>query len=79
MRESELMLGDGLLCQGHPVAAGSVFRWPHDTPHRYDNPTRRWQSILCVDSPRFIEADEIPVEGEPARIQPEPPWAPRSA
>jgi FolB domain-containing protein len=71
MRESELVLGDGLLCQNKPVAAGTVHRWPKDAAHCYHNPTDRYQSILCVDSPRFIESDEIPVSGAPADVQPE--------
>ena len=52
-----MMLTEGLLCQGKPVARGTSFRWPKDAPHRYDNPTDRWQSILCVDSPPFLEHD----------------------
>jgi dihydroneopterin aldolase len=71
MRESEMPLGDGLLVQGKPVGSGAVFRWPHDTPHRWDNPTDRWQTILCVDAPRFMPDDEIEVQGEPADIAPE--------
>ena len=68
MRESELLLSDGLLCQGEPVAAGTVFHWPLDTPHRYENPSGRYQTILCVDSPRFIPEDEIEVAtGEAAQ------------
>jgi FolB domain-containing protein len=59
MRESEMVLTRGLLCQGKPVAPGTVQQWPHGLPHSYRNPTRRYQSILCVDSPPFIEADEI--------------------
>ncbi len=74
MHESELILGDGLFCQDKPVPAGTVFRWPHEAPHRYDNPTDRWQSILCVDSPAFIPEDEIEVEGEPADVRPQPPF-----
>lgn len=74
MQESELVLSDGLLCQGKAAPLGSVFHWPAEAPHRYDNPTDRWQAILCVDSPRFIESDEIPVEGVPAAILPEPGW-----
>ncbi|MDB4977127.1 MAG: FolB domain protein [Myxococcaceae bacterium] len=66
MHESELVLGDGLLCQGKPVAAGTVFHWPHGAAHRYDNPTDRIQTVLCVDTPRFNPADEVEVEGEPA-------------
>lgn len=72
MQESEMVLGSGLLCQGRPVAAGTVHRWPHGAAHRYDNPSRRVQSILCVDSPRFMPEDEVAVEGEPARVQAEP-------
>lgn len=61
MREAEMVLGEGLLCQGNEVAAGSVFRWEKDAAHRYDNPTERWQTVLCVDSPRFIPSDEVEV------------------
>ncbi len=74
MRESELVLGDGLLCQGRPVTPGTVFRWPHDAPHRYDNPTERWQTVLCVDAPRFDPADEIEVDAPLADVAPEPTW-----
>lgn len=71
MQESEMVLGRGLLCQGRPVAAGAVHRWPLGAAHCYDNPTRRVQSILCVDAPSFIESDEIAVDGEPAEVRPE--------
>jgi len=66
-----MVLGKGLLCQGRPVAAGTVHRWPLGAAHCYDNPTRRVQSILCVDAPSFLESDEIPVDGEPALVRPE--------
>ncbi len=79
MRESEMVLGDGLLCQGKPVPRGSVHHWPLGAAHRYDNPTDRHQTILCVDAPRFFEDDEIPVEGEPADVQAAPPWPPPPA
>lgn len=65
MHESEMVLTRGLLCQGKPVAPGTVQQWPHGLPHCYRNPTRRYQSILCVDSPPFIEADEVPVMHSP--------------
>lgn len=74
MQESEMVLGDGLLCQGRACEPGTIHRWPKEAPHTYENPTDRWQSILCVDSPRFIEEDEIVVEGQPAGIEPERPW-----
>ncbi|HJL46842.1 MAG TPA: dihydroneopterin aldolase [Polyangiaceae bacterium LLY-WYZ-15_(1-7)] len=76
MRESEMVLTRGLLCQGSEVPPGTVHRWPRGAAHRYDNPSERWQSILCVDLPRFIPEDEIEVEGEPADVAPEPPWGP---
>ncbi len=80
MEESEMILGDGLLCQGKPVRPGTVFRWPKDAPHRYDNPSDRWQTILCVDSPPFSRQDEIQVDPELADaladVAPEPPFIP---
>jgi len=76
MQESEMVLGDGLLCQGEPCPAGTVHRWPLGAAHKYQNPTSRHQTILCVDSPRFIEEDEVEVSGEPARVPAERPWMP---
>jgi dihydroneopterin aldolase len=61
MMESEMVLTEGLLRQGAAAPPGSVRRWAHETPHRYDNPTDRWQAILCVDAPRFLADDEIEV------------------
>ncbi len=77
MQESEMVLGDGLLLSGVAVAAGTVHRWPHQAAHRYDNPTSRWQSILCVDTPRFLPEDEVEVSGEPTQVPSEPPFLPR--
>ena len=74
MCESEMVLGGGLLCQDKPAAVGSVRNWPLNFPHRYVNPTAVYQSILCVDRPPFLESDESPVEGLPARISVEPSW-----
>lgn len=76
MRESEMVLGDGLLCQGKPCPAGTVHRWPRGAAHTYSNPTERHQTILCVDSPRFIEEDEMEVDGKPADVPAEAPWVP---
>lgn len=72
MRESEMVLTSGLLCQDERVPVGTVHRWPLGAKHRYDNPTGRYQTILCVDSPRFIEGDEILTEGEPTHVPAEP-------
>ncbi|MBZ5708716.1 dihydroneopterin aldolase [Nannocystis pusilla] len=60
--ETELVLGDGLLLQGAPVLAGTAHTWPRAFPHRYDNPTDRQQSFLCIDRPAFIPTDEIEVD-----------------
>ena len=76
MRESEMVLSDGMLCQGAACAPGTIHRWPRGAAHVYENPTEQFQSILCVDLPKFIEADEIRVAGEPADVLPEPPWGP---
>lgn len=65
MNESEYVLTDGLYCQGEPAPAGTINRWPHGAAHYYENPTQREQSILCVDSPPFIEEDEVAAEGAP--------------
>ncbi len=75
MTESELVLTSGLLCQRAPVPSGTVHRWPKGAAHVYENPTEQWQSILCVDAPRFLESDEIPVEGEPAEVAGERAWS----
>jgi FolB domain-containing protein len=77
MQESEMVLGEGLLLSGKEVPQGAVHRWPHDAAHRYDNPTTRWQSILCVDTPPFVPEDEIEVTGEPTDVAPERPFLPR--
>jgi dihydroneopterin aldolase len=74
MRESEMVLSEGLLCQGRPVRPGTVHHWPLGAAHRYDNPTDRHQTILCVDAPPFIEDDEIEVDGEPAEVPEAPAW-----
>ena len=77
MQESEMILSEQLFCQGRPMQRGTVHRWPLDAPHTYANRSDHWQTILCVDSPPFLEEDEIPVEGEPADVAPEPAWPSR--
>lgn len=74
MKESEMILTEGLLVQGRPMPPGTVHRWPKGLAHRYDNPTDRWQSVLCVDSPPFIASDEIVVDGEPGDARAETAW-----
>jgi mannose-6-phosphate isomerase-like protein (cupin superfamily) len=68
MRESELILDDGLLQQGEPVAPGTAFAWPLGHIHAYRNPTGRPLRILCVDSPRFMPEDEVPLTDVPRLV-----------
>jgi hypothetical protein len=65
MRESELILDDGLLQQNQPVARGNAYAWPLGYVHAYRNPTDRPKRILCVDSPRFMPGDEVPLAVAP--------------
>jgi len=58
VEESELVLGAGLLLQGHAVGSGTAFHWPRGFPHRYDNPTGREQTVLCVARPRLMLSEE---------------------
>ncbi len=75
MSEAEMLLTDGLVVNGQAWPRGTVFHWPLETPHAHDNPTRRVQSVLCIDSPPFEEDDEVPVDGTPAHgVCPEDPW-----
>lgn len=68
MRESELILDDGLLQQGRPVARGSAFAWPLGHVHAYHNPTAQPRRILCIDSPRFMPEDEVPLTAVPPLV-----------
>ena len=68
MRESELILDDGLLQQGEPVAPGTAFAWSLGHIHAYRNPTGRPLRILCVDSPRFMPEDEVPLTDVPRLV-----------
>ena len=81
MRESEMILTDGLLCQGKKCPAGAVYRWPLGAAHGYENPSEYVQSILCVARPRFLEHDVTLVDGDPADVVSEVPLAaiPRSS
>jgi len=74
MQESEMVLGESILCQGEEAPAGTVRRWPLDAPHTYENASDDYQSILCVDCPPFDPDDEIVVDGPAAAVPPEPKW-----
>ncbi|MFO0597634.1 MAG: dihydroneopterin aldolase [Myxococcaceae bacterium] len=71
--ESELVLGDGFLLQGQPVAAGLAHTWPRGFAHRYENVTDVEQSFLCIDRPAFIPTDEVEVDVPVSKLtRPEP-------
>ena len=61
LEEHELVLSEGFLLQGQPIAAGRAFSWPQKVPHRYDNQTSEAQVILCIDLPAFYPEDEVVV------------------
>ena len=65
MQEHELILDDGLLQQERPVAPGLAFSWPLGYVHAYRNPTERPLRVLCIDSPRFMPEDEVPLTDAP--------------
>ncbi len=68
MRESELILDDGLLQQDRPVARGNAFAWPLGHVHAYRNPTGQPRRILCLDSPRFMPTDEVALAAAPPLV-----------
>ncbi|MCE7888854.1 MAG: dihydroneopterin aldolase [Sorangiineae bacterium PRO1] len=49
--DAELALTQGLVLDGAPFPRGSRRTLGRGTPRVLANPTRRWQSILCADSP----------------------------
>ncbi len=77
MEEHELVLTRGIRCQGREVFPGTAFHWPRGAAHFYENPSADYQTVLCVDRPRFILEDEVEVAGAPAEVAPEHVWAPR--
>jgi hypothetical protein len=54
------------------VAAGDAFAWALGEVHCYRNPTGAPRRILCVDSPRFQQSDEIPIDPPPPLEPAEP-------
>jgi dihydroneopterin aldolase len=65
--QAELVLGEGVLLNGAPVARGMAFHWPGGAVRRYDNPTATAQALLCVSLPRFFPLAEgrLPAAGAP--------------
>ena len=61
MNETEMVISHELYCQNKLVDYGSVREWPKGFPHRYENRSDQVQSILCIDRPKFIRDDEVPV------------------
>ncbi len=65
MRERELILDEGLLQQDCPVRRGLAFDWPLGHVHAYHNPTDHPLRVLCVDAPKFMPHDELPLDDPP--------------
>ncbi|MBT0568831.1 FolB domain-containing protein [Curvibacter sp. CHRR-16] len=74
MDESEFILTDGVQCQHLPAPVGSVRHWPKFTPHVYENLTNRWQSLLCIDRPKFMHHDEVLVSKPAVDVPLIPGW-----
>jgi dihydroneopterin aldolase len=74
MSETELVLTEGLYCQGEAAARGTVRSWPLGLAHQYHNPSELVQSLLCIDRPPFIERDEIACGGEVMAVSPQQVW-----
>ena len=51
--DAELALTHGLVLDGAPFPRGSRRALGRGTPRVLANPTRRWQSVLCADSPAY--------------------------
>jgi len=54
-RAGEMALSGGLVYQGHKVRSGTVRQRSQSESHYYDNPTDRYQTLLCVDPKPFAD------------------------
>ena len=64
MCEAEMVMTDGLKCQDTAARWGAVHAWG-EAVHGYTNDSERPATVLCMDTPAFIPADEIVVTGQP--------------
>ena len=65
MKESELVLNQPLTCGSDVLPVGSTHRWGK-RKHEYRNESDQVGSIVCVDTPAFVESDEIVCGGAAA-------------
>ena len=63
MCEAEMVLTAGLKCQGTAARWGAVHAWG-EAVHGYTNDSNLPATVLCIDTPAFIPADEIVVTGQ---------------
>ena len=63
MCEAEMVLTDGLQCQDTAARWGAVHAWG-EAVHGYTNDSGLPATVLCIDTPAFIPADEIVVTGQ---------------
>lgn len=47
---SEMVLTDGLICQAKRIPKGTIHKWSTDQPLTYQNPSNRYQSVLCIET-----------------------------
>lgn len=67
--DAELALTAGLVLDGVPFPRGSRGARGRGTPRMIANPTRRWQSVLCADSPVFLRSRAVGHETTSAALR----------
>lgn len=63
-RAGEMALSGGLVFQGHKVRAGTARQRSQSESHCYDNPTERYQTLLCIDPKPFGSQSRIPLNAK---------------
>ena len=53
-RAAEMAISGGLVYQGHKVRAGTARQRSQSESHCYENPTERYQTLLCIDLKPFV-------------------------
>ncbi len=77
--EFVFVMGDGISCDGRPVAPGTIHQWAPGAAHSYENGTDLTQSLLCVRAPPLArKRDHCGDEPKKARthisVKEKPPW-----
>ncbi len=67
--DADFALTAGLVLDGVPFPRGARRVRGRGTPRVVTNPTRRWQSVLCADSPLFVRSLLDERETPPAALE----------